>query len=230
MLALSNITLQADQEAEIASYVPTPSPTPWTLADCCCELKNRMKWDDALDVWGVHGMGGALGSILIGVFADPAVSGGGPAASGELFGKQLAATAIAAVYSYFVTVVLLKLIGLVLRLKPTKVHPLAATLTSIAHVHCPRPPLTFTAHVRLPRPVLTHPLHSPVIPPPPHNSQDEMADIDAAWHGELAYTATPGNSQYGAPSVGSEPYTGVKAGAVEIKINEKEATTTTSAA
>ena len=34
-----------------------------------CELKNRMQWDDALDVWGVHGMGGALGSILIGVLA-----------------------------------------------------------------------------------------------------------------------------------------------------------------
>ena len=39
-------------------------------ADASCELKNWRKWDDALDVWGVHGMGGALGSVLIGVFAD----------------------------------------------------------------------------------------------------------------------------------------------------------------
>ena len=116
MLALSNITLQADQEAEIASYVPTPSPTPWTLADCCCELKNRMKWDDALDVWGVHGMGGALGSILIGVFADPTV--GGVAAGGELFGKQLLATTIAAVYSYLATVLILLFCGIIYRLKP----------------------------------------------------------------------------------------------------------------
>ena len=110
----------------------------------CCELKNRAGWDDALDVWGVHGMGGALGSVLVGVFSDPSVSGG-PAWSGELFGKQLVATIIAAVYSYIASVLLLRLIGLCLRLKPTK---------------------------------------------------EEMADIDKAFHGELAYTATPGNSFY----------------------------------
>src|ERR1051326_3797313 len=32
-------------------------------------LKNRMKWDDALDVWGVHGVGGFTGIVLCGVFA-----------------------------------------------------------------------------------------------------------------------------------------------------------------
>ena len=47
----------------------------------CCELKNKMGWDDALDVWGVHGMGGVLGSILVGVLADKDVGGFGP--SGE---------------------------------------------------------------------------------------------------------------------------------------------------
>ncbi len=31
-----------------------------------------MEWDDALDVWGVHGVGGILGSILVGVFAESA--------------------------------------------------------------------------------------------------------------------------------------------------------------
>ena len=60
----------------------------------CCELKNRFKWDDALDVWGVHGMGGALGSILVGVFSDPAITDGDPAWSGELLGKQAVATLI----------------------------------------------------------------------------------------------------------------------------------------
>jgi Amt family ammonium transporter len=35
-------------------------------------LKNRMGWDDALDVWGVHGVGGFLGIILLGVFASTA--------------------------------------------------------------------------------------------------------------------------------------------------------------
>ena len=86
----------------------------------CCELKNRFKWDDALDVWGVHGMGGALGSILVGALADNDVGGVGP--SGELFGKQFAAVLIAAVYSYAVSILILMAIGVVCRLKPTAVE------------------------------------------------------------------------------------------------------------
>jgi Amt family ammonium transporter len=35
-----------------------------------CALKNRLGWDDALDVWGVHGVGGFLGIVLLGVFAS----------------------------------------------------------------------------------------------------------------------------------------------------------------
>ena len=41
----------------------------------CVKLADKFKWDDALDVWGVHGMGGMLGTILIGVLADPVVNG-----------------------------------------------------------------------------------------------------------------------------------------------------------
>lgn len=82
----------------------------------CCELTRHMNWDDALDVWGVHGMGGALGSVLIGAFADPTV--GGVAASGSLFGKQFAAVLLGAVYSYIATVLILLFCGLVFRLKP----------------------------------------------------------------------------------------------------------------
>lgn len=65
-------------------------------------------------------MGGALGSVLIGVFADVGgdVTGGDPAASGELFGKQLAAVTITAVYSYVMSILILLLLGLFFRLKP----------------------------------------------------------------------------------------------------------------
>src|SRR5205085_2472250 len=35
-------------------------------------LKNRLGWDDALDVWGVHGVGGFLGIVLLGDFASTA--------------------------------------------------------------------------------------------------------------------------------------------------------------
>jgi Amt family ammonium transporter len=47
----------------------------------CTSLKNRFGYDDSLDAFGVHGVGGTLGAVLTGVFAtrattDPAVSGG----------------------------------------------------------------------------------------------------------------------------------------------------------
>src|SRR5213078_5198654 len=61
-------------------------------------LKNRLGWDDALDVWGVHGVGGFLGIVLLGVFAstawNPAANGGvnGLLAGGSsFFLKQLSA-------------------------------------------------------------------------------------------------------------------------------------------
>ena len=40
-------------------------------------LKNKLGWDDALDVWGVHGIGGGLGVILLGVFASKAMNAAG---------------------------------------------------------------------------------------------------------------------------------------------------------
>ena len=40
----------------------------------CTKLKQRMKYDDTLDVFGVHGVGGILGTLLAGVFATGAVS------------------------------------------------------------------------------------------------------------------------------------------------------------
>ena len=49
-------------------------------------------------------------------------SPGGVGASGELFGKQLAAVLIAAVYSYVVSILILMAIGCVCRLKPTAVE------------------------------------------------------------------------------------------------------------
>ena len=40
-------------------------------------LKSLLGADDSLDVFGVHGVGGILGAILTGVFADPALGGTG---------------------------------------------------------------------------------------------------------------------------------------------------------
>jgi len=68
------------------------------------QFKNRMGWDDALDVWGVHGIGGVLGTLLLGVFASSVINPGAPdgiiyGGSFELFGKELVAILLATVWA-----------------------------------------------------------------------------------------------------------------------------------
>lgn len=84
----------------------------------CVEALNmiEVKADDALDVWGVHGMGGFLGTCLIGVFADRNYSGINRVhAGGEVFGKQLGAAVVCAVYSMAFTFIILQLEEMVLK-------------------------------------------------------------------------------------------------------------------
>ena len=82
-------------------------------------FKEKMGWDDALDVWAVHGVGGILGSILTGIFATPATGYAGLVYGGvSLFFANLAATAISAVYAFGMTWLILKVLGAFKRLKP----------------------------------------------------------------------------------------------------------------
>ncbi len=66
-----------------------------------------MGWDDTLDVWGVHGVGGTLGMLLLGVFATTTVNPAG--VNGLLLGnvsfffKEAVAVLGAGVYSFIVT-------------------------------------------------------------------------------------------------------------------------------
>ena len=75
-------------------------------------LRERLKVDDALDVWAVHGVGGTLGAILTGVFAIAAVNG----ASGLVEGngsqvlKQLVAVGATWIYSGVATFIILKVV------------------------------------------------------------------------------------------------------------------------
>ena len=77
-------------------------------------LKNRMHWDDALDVWGVHGVGGFLGIVMLGVFAtttfNPAGTNGLLAGNPEFFFKELAAVVFSSVYALAFTYGMLWLI------------------------------------------------------------------------------------------------------------------------
>ncbi|GAC1351102.1 MAG: ammonium transporter [Polyangiales bacterium] len=80
-------------------------------------MKNRFGYDDALDVFGVHGVGGLLGALLTGVFAQKIVNSAG--ADGALFGglKQLGVQAVGVIatgaYAVVMTLLIWKAIGLI---------------------------------------------------------------------------------------------------------------------
>jgi Amt family ammonium transporter len=85
-------------------------------------LKNRLKWDDALDVWGVHGVGGVLGTVALGVFASTAVNSAGAdgllAGNSSFFVKQIAAALGASVWAFAFTYGMLFVIN---KITPVKV-------------------------------------------------------------------------------------------------------------
>lgn len=78
-------------------------------------VKARFKYDDALDAFGVHGVGGIVGSVLTGVFATQAITGEG-GVQGSLYGDwhqlwvQLITTVFCIVFSAIVTAVLFFLV------------------------------------------------------------------------------------------------------------------------
>ena len=82
-----------------------------------------MGWDDALDVWGVHGVGGTLGILLLGVFATTKINPAG--ANGLFFGgtsfffKQAAAVIGFSAYAFAFTYVALFLINKVTKVRIT---------------------------------------------------------------------------------------------------------------
>ncbi|MDP9343289.1 MAG: ammonium transporter [Actinomycetota bacterium] len=110
-----------------AGYVPT-----WAAfvigvaAGSICYLavlfRERMKWDDALDVWAAHGIGGLMGTILLGAFAYLTVNAAGAnglvAGGVAFFGKQVAAALLVAAYAFVVTWLILKALN---RVEPIRV-------------------------------------------------------------------------------------------------------------
>jgi Amt family ammonium transporter len=93
-------------------------------------LKYRFGYDDALDVVGVHGIGGMVGALLIGVFANTAfnelgadglLAGGGL----TLLGKQVVAVLATLAFSGIVSFVLLKVVDLVVGLRVSEEEELA---------------------------------------------------------------------------------------------------------
>jgi Amt family ammonium transporter len=98
------------------------------LASVICyfavNMKNRLGWDDALDVWGVHGVGGVLGVICLGIFANLGMNSAG--ANGLIHGnpaffvKETVAVVGAAIYAFLFTYVMLWIINKVTRVQVTQ--------------------------------------------------------------------------------------------------------------
>lgn len=88
------------------------------------ELKNKLGWDDALDVWGVHGIGGTLGTILLGVFAVKSIGGSAGLIEGDVsfFMKELISVVIAAIYAFVFTYVMLLIINTITKVKVSELE------------------------------------------------------------------------------------------------------------
>ena len=89
-------------------------------------LKNKLQWDDALDVWGVHGVGGTLGIIMLGLFASSAVNpmvtvqGLFISGSWEFLIKEAVSVLAVGAYCFIFTYIVLKIINLITPVKVTK--------------------------------------------------------------------------------------------------------------
>lgn len=86
------------------------------------QLRIKLDWDDALDVWGVHGVGGILGSILVGVFAVKSINGIDGLIAGNVhqFFIQIAGVLIISVYAFVVTYIILKVVNKFLPVRVTE--------------------------------------------------------------------------------------------------------------
>ncbi|WP_315858786.1 ammonium transporter [Blastopirellula sediminis] len=110
--------------------LPMPALAMGAIAGAVCywaviRLKHKLRYDDSLDAFGVHGIGGTLGAILTGVFATRHVFG---EAAGKPIGLyegggislligQIAAVGITILYSVVITFILLKLIDFTIGLR-----------------------------------------------------------------------------------------------------------------
>ena len=89
-------------------------------------LKNKLGWDDALDVWGVHGVGGFIGVIFLGMFGSTLWNPNG--ANGlfyggvGFFGKQLVAVAVSSVWAFAFTYGMLWIINKITPVRVEEAH------------------------------------------------------------------------------------------------------------
>jgi len=89
----------------------------------CTKLKAALKYDDALDTFGVHGVGGTLGALVTGFLADPSINGNLNLNLTDIVGKtlwleQLKAIGFTLVVSVVGTIVLATIVKAIVGLRP----------------------------------------------------------------------------------------------------------------
>ena len=85
-------------------------------------VKDRLGYDDSLDVVGVHMVGGVLGVLMTGAFASLAINAAGAAASLAQVGRQAVLAAMTVGYSFAVTMAILKITDLTVGVRVTDEH------------------------------------------------------------------------------------------------------------
>jgi Amt family ammonium transporter len=88
----------------------------------CTTVKNALRYDDSLDVFGIHAVAGIVGSIGTGILVSPMLGGVGVEGydmAGQV-GKQIVAVAVAIVWSGGVSAILYKAVDLVIGLRVAK--------------------------------------------------------------------------------------------------------------
>ncbi|MBF0284107.1 MAG: ammonium transporter [Magnetococcales bacterium] len=83
-------------------------------------LKRAMGYDDSLDAFGVHGVGGIVGALLTGVFASPAFGGKGYAEGVDMMKQlflQVEGVAVTVIYCAIVSFILLKIVDAIVGLR-----------------------------------------------------------------------------------------------------------------
>lgn len=90
----------------------------------CTSLKHRFNYDDTLDVFGIHGIGGLLGTLMTGIFATSAIGGTAGLIEGnpKLLLTQLYGVAVVFVWTGGMTFVLLKVVDALAGLRVSHEH------------------------------------------------------------------------------------------------------------
>lgn len=95
------------------------------------QLKDRLGYDDSLDVVGIHGVGGIVGGVLLGLLSSLEINPGGAEGGLDLLVSQLIAMSSVIVFSAVMTFVIAKLLDAVVGLRVSEDDEFAGLDVSI---------------------------------------------------------------------------------------------------